>query len=192
MATTANPDPAIKYPLSLRILHWLRAVLILGLIWSGWTMTSLPEDTTPMATFDMFYSNHKQFGVLVWLLAVVHLTLRWRNRAVLPQTPEALTGWEKGLSHAVHRLIIALTLLIPLLGYSMSSSFTQSDGVPFFFISHVPEILPKNDAAFAVFQALHKYSAYTLLCLIILHIAGGLKHRIQDKGGDTDVLPRML
>lgn len=192
MATTTNPGAAIKYPLSMRVLHWLRAVLILGLIWSGWTMTGLPEDTTPMATFDMFYLNHKQFGILVWLLAVVHLTIRWRNRSVLPQSPEALSGWEKFLSHAVHRLIIALTLLIPLLGYSMSSTFTQSDGVPFFFISHVPEILPKNDAAFEVFRALHGYAAYTLLGLIVLHIAGGVKHRVVDKGGDTDVLPRML
>jgi cytochrome b561 len=180
-----------RYPLSMRMLHWLRAIIILGLIWSGWYMTSLPEDT-PLATFDIFYPNHKQFGVLIWLLAIVHFTIRWRNRHILPQTPEGLTGWEGTLSHLVHRLIILLTLLIPLMGYSMSASFTQSDGVPFFFFGELPEILPKNDDAFAVFQALHKYSAYVLLGLIGLHVAGALKHRLQDKGGETDVLPRML
>lgn len=180
-----------KYPLSMRILHWLRAIIILGLIWSGWYMTRLPE-TTPMETFDLFYPNHKQFGVLVWLLAVVHLTIRWRNRAILPQTPAALTGWEKTLSHAVHRLIIALTLLVPLLGYSMSSSFTQSDGVPFFFFGDLPEVLPKNDDNFEIFDMLHEYGAYVLLGLIVLHVAGAVKHRLFDKGGETDVLPRML
>lgn len=180
-----------RYPLSMRILHWARATIIFGLIWSGWYMTSLPE-TTPIATFDLFYPNHKQFGVLVWLLALVHLTIRWRNRSILPQTPAALTGWEKTLSHLVHRLIIALTVLMPLLGYSMSSSFTQSDGVPFFFFGQLPELLPKNDNAFAVFQALHKYGGYTLLGLIVLHVAGAIKHRLQDKGGETDVLPRMF
>lgn len=184
-------DQATKYPLSMRVLHWLRAVIILGLIWSGWYMTSLPEDT-PMATFDLFYPNHKQFGVLVWLLALVHLAIRWSNRANLPHEPEALKSWEKTLSHAVHRLIMLLTVLIPLLGYSMSASFTQSDGVPFFFFGELPEILPKNDNAFAVFQALHKYSAYALLALVALHAAGAIKHRILDKGGETDVLPRML
>ena len=51
---------------------------------------------------------------------------------------------------------------------------------------------PKHDAAFAVCQALHGYGAYTRLALIVLHIAGGVKHRVVDKGGDTDVLPRML
>lgn len=182
---------AAKYPLSMRVLHWIRAVIILGLIWSGWYMTGLPE-TTPLETFGLFYSNHKQFGVLIWLLALVHLAIRWRNRAILPQTPSTLTGWEKTLSHVVHRLIMALTLLVPMLGYAMSSSFTQSDGVPFFFIGELPELLPKNDDAFEVFDMLHQYGAYVLLGLIALHVAGAMKHRLQDKGGEADVLPRML
>lgn len=184
-------DTVRKYPLSMRILHWIRAVLILWLIWAGWTMTGLPETTSP-EKFHFFYSNHKQFGVLVWLIAIVHLAIRWRNRSILPQTPDALKPWEKLLSKVVHRSIIALTLLVPMLGYAMSSSYTQSDGVPFFFIEHVPEILPKNDAAFEVFDMLHAYSAYALLGLVVLHIAGALKHRLTDRGGSTDVLPRML
>jgi len=183
--------PTTKYPLSMRVLHWVRAVIVLGLIWSGWYMTSLPEDT-PMATFDLFYPNHKQFGVLVWLLALIHLAIRWSNRARLPHEPEALKPWEKMLSHVVHRLIMLLTVLVPLLGYAMSSSYTQSDGVPFFFFGELPELLPKNDDAFEVFDAMHKYSAYVLLALVGLHAAGALKHRILDKGGETDVLPRML
>lgn len=180
-----------KYPLSLRLLHWLRAILILGLIWSGWTMTGLPENT-PMETFGFFYSNHKQFGLLVWLVALVHLVLRWRSHAVLPPQPPALSGWERVLSHAVHWLMIALTLLTPVLGYMMSSTYTQSDGVPFFFISKLPNLLPKNDAAFEIFQLLHRYAAYALLSLVVLHIVGGLKHRFLDKNGPTDVLPRMF
>jgi cytochrome b561 len=83
-------------------------------------------------------------------------------------------------------------LLVPLMGYLLSSTFTESDGVPFFFISRLPDFVPKNDAAFAVFQTLHKYSAYTLLACIVFHVAGALKHRFHDKGGETDVLPRML
>ncbi|KAA1184729.1 cytochrome b [Rhizobium tropici] len=190
MTEHPHKSGVIKYPLSMRILHWLRAALILGLLASGWYMTRLPQDD--VATSGFLYPNHKQFGVLVWLLALVHLTLRWRYRTVIPHPPSNLAPWEKWLSHLIHRLIIALTLITPLLGYSMSSSFTQSDGVPFFVISQIPELLPKNDAAFAVFQALRRYSAYTLLACIILHLAGALKHRLEDKNGSTDVLPRML
>lgn len=191
MAGWVNEERWGKYPLGMRILHWVRAVLIFGLIWSGWTMTGFPEDA-PVDTSRFFYDNHKQFGFLVWLLAVTHLLIRWRKRAVLPRTPGGLAPWEKTLSHIVHRAIMLLTILVPLLGYSMSSSFTQSDGVPFFFFGQLPELLPKNDAAFEVFDALHKYGAYALLGLIVLHVAGAAKHRLTDKGGETDVLPRML
>lgn len=188
MPQSLHAGQDVVYPRSMRILHWVRAVLILALIAAGWYMTRLSEDD-PTAGF--FYVNHKQFGILVWLVALVQLTLRWHYSARLPGMPPALRGWEKMLSHATHRLMIALTVLIPLLGYAMSSSFTQSDGVPFFFLPHLPELLPKNDAAFAVFQALHKYAAYLLLACIGLHIAGTLKHHFEDRNGPTDVLPRM-
>lgn len=190
MSRMMSGAPGKKYPLAIRCLHWMRAFLVIGLIASGWYMTGLPE--SDMSTASFLYPNHKQFGVLVWLLALVHLSLRRYYRNVMPQPPKALKAWEKTLSHAIHRLLIALTLAVPLMGYSLSSSFTQSDGVPFFFIQHLPELLPKNDAAFAVFQALHKYGAYLMLACILLHVAGTLKHRIVDRGGKTDVLPRML
>lgn len=189
MTETFRSRHSVKYPVSIRVLHWLRAILILGLIACGWYMTGRDENDT---TAGFLYPNHKQFGILVWLLALVHLTLRWRHRADLPHAPEGLKPWEKWLSHGTHRLIIALTLLTPLLGYAMSSSLTEGDGVPFFFLSHVPEILPKNDTAFAVFQLLHSYCAYLLLACVGLHIAGAVKHRLQDRGGETDVLPGML
>lgn len=181
---------AVKYPLPIRCLHWVRACLIIGLIASGWYMTRLPE--SDMATASILYPNHKQFGVLVWLIAIVHLALRSLYAKSMPSAPSTLAPWERILSHAVHKLLILLTLLVPLLGYSLSSSFSQSDGVPFFFISHLPELLPKNDSAFAVFQTLHRYGAYAILVLIGLHVLGALKHRLMDKGGPSDVLTRMV
>lgn len=187
---SARNTASFKYPTSLRVLHWLRALLIIGLLASGWYMTGLPESEVDAAMF--LYPNHKQFGVLVWLLAVVHLMMRWRYKTVMPQPVVALKVWEARLSYVMHKLIITLTVLVPAFGYCMSSSFTQSDGVPFFFIEKMPDLLPKNDDAFVVFQALHTYSAYFLLVAVILHVAGALKHRIQDKNGPTDVLPRML
>lgn len=145
-----------------------------------------------MEKFDLFYSNHKQFGVLAWLIALVHLLIRWRSSATLPKTPDGLKPWEKLLSKIAHRATIALTILVPMLGYSMSASYTQSAGVPFFFFGQIPGILPKNDAAFEVFDLLHTYTSYTLLGLVILHIAGAVKHRLTDKAGETDVLSRMV
>ncbi|WP_254603881.1 cytochrome b [Achromobacter dolens] len=79
----------------------------------------------------------------------------------------------------MHRATYVLLVLVPLMGYSMSSSFTMSDGIPFFG-AHLPELLPKNDKWFIVFQWLHKTLAYTLLGLVALHVVGALKHRFLD------------
>ncbi|WP_062235152.1 cytochrome b [Aureimonas sp. N4] len=181
--------PALRYPLSLRVLHWSRAVLILGLIACGWFMTGRAEDDAVAA---WLYPNHKQFGLLVWLLAMVHLVVRWRERVRLPREAHELRPWERKLSMATQRLMIALTFLTPMFGYAMSSVFTQSDGVPFFVVSRLPEFLPKNDALFPLFQTLHRYSAYILLTCVALHVAGALKHRVLHAGGERDVLTRML
>lgn len=59
-------------------------------------------------------------------------------------------------------------------------------------VSHLPDLLPKNDNAFVVFQTLHRYGAYAILVLIGLHVLGALKHRLMDKGGPTDVLTRIV
>lgn len=175
-----------KYPAALRILHWVRALLILGLIAAGWTMTVL--DDVVLAKFNLLYPLHKSFGVLVFLIVLAQLAIRARSR--LPE-PAPLPAQESLLSQAVHVAMYALLLIVPLMGYAMSSSYTDSDGV-FFFGIHLPEILPKDDDRFKLFQFLHKTLAYSLLALVILHVAGALKHRYFDKDRRTNVLPRMI
>ena len=184
--TTNGAGPA-KYPLAMRVLHWTRAVLILGLIAIGWLMTSLPEAT--LAQLPDFYPWHKEFGIVAFIVALTAILVR--TRSVKPGHPAGLAPWEVALSHWAHRLMLALVVIVPVMGYSMSSSFTQSDGVPFFGLE-VPELLPKNDRAFEWFALAHKWLAYLLLALVVLHVAGVVKHRLFDRGRDTDVLPRML
>ena len=176
----------VKYPLALRILHWSMALIILGMICAGWTMVSL-DDRVP-AKFELFYPWHKSFGMLILMLVLVRLATRLR--AATPSLPEGLAAWEARAAKIGHIALYTLMILVPLMGYSMSSSFTQSDGV-FFFGVNLPELLPKNDARFAVFKALHRYLAYTLLTLVVLHVAGALKHRFLDKDRANDVLSRM-
>ncbi len=132
--------------------------------------------------------------MLAWLLVLAQALLRWRARAQqrLPAAPAALQAWERVLSHLVHRALYGLMLVVPLMGYAMSSSFTQRDGVPFFFFGHLPELLPKDDVMFERFQWLHRVLAYALLGLLVLHVAGAVKHRLQHRGSQADVLRRML
>jgi cytochrome b561 len=188
MNTVESSDEQ-KYPGSMRALHWLRALVVIGTLSVGLLMVNLPDELP--VKFEQLYPNHKQFGLLALLLGLVQLMLRLRARDRLPGPPAGLRPWERTLSTFVHRAFYVLLIIVPLMGYSMSSTFTQSDGVPFFFFGQLPELLPKNDRWFEVFQLLHRIFAYTLLALIVLHVAGALKHRLLDRGGQTDVLRRM-
>lgn len=186
--SAVDPDvPVLKYPPRMRILHWSMAVIILGLILAGWLMVS--EDDAVPSKFDFFYPWHKSFGMLILFTVVVRLILR--ARAAKPELPSGLATWEKVGAKVGHVLLYTLMIVVPLMGYSMSSSFTQSDGV-FFFGVNLPELLPKNDARFEVFRMLHRYLAYTLLGLVAVHVIGALKHRFFDRNPDNDVLSKML
>lgn len=183
-----NQQNIERYPAPLRILHWARAILLMGLLWSGWHMTGLDDE---LATkYELYYPWHKSFGVLTLLLVLVQITLRVRAPR-LPQPPETLARYEQVLSRLAQRTMYALLVIVPLMGYSMSSTYTMSDGV-FFFGVNLPELLAKNDDWFVVFQWLHKVLAYTLLGLILLHVAGALKHRFVDQDARSDVLRRIL
>ncbi|HLZ97354.1 MAG TPA: cytochrome b [Steroidobacteraceae bacterium] len=176
----------MKYPLSMRILHWTMAVIILGMVWAGWTMVSM-DDHVP-AKFDVFYPWHKSFGMLILILVLLRFANR--ARAAIPALPTGLAPWEARTAKIAHIALYTLMIAVPCMGYAMSSSYTQSDGV-FFFGFNLPELLPKNDARFEVFQLLHRYLAYTLLGVITLHTVGALKHRFFDKDRSNDVLSRM-
>lgn len=177
-----------RYPRRVRWLHWLMAVIIPGMLAVGFTMVHLIDDSVPIK-FNWLYPYHKSFGMLVLLLVAIRLAAR--RSARLPGLPRALPAWERRLAKVAHVALYSLMILVPLMGYSLSSSFTQSDGVYFFGVN-LPELLPKNDARFAVFERLHAIFAYTLLALIVLHVLGAIKHRFLDRDKDSDVLTRML
>ncbi|SEI18435.1 cytochrome b561 [Pseudomonas asplenii] len=185
---STNQKTIDRYPTSLRLLHWARAVLIAGLLWVGWHMTGLNDEVA--SKYTLYYPWHKSFGVLTFLLVLAQITLRWRT-PVLPKPPLTLAAHERFFSRLVQRAMYVLIVIVPLMGYSMSSTYTLSDGV-FFFGVNLPELLAKNDDWFVVFQWLHKVCAYTLLVLILVHITGALKHRFFDKDPRNDVLRRML
>lgn len=186
-----NPinQPAIdRYPTSLRVLHWVRAVLVIGMLWVGWHMTGLNDEVA--SKYELYYPWHKSFGVLAFLVVLAQIAVRL-NTPTLPQPLTTLARHEQVLSRLTQRAMYVLLVVVPLMGYSMSSTYTMSDGV-FFFGVNLPELLAKNDDWFVVFQWLHKVLAYTLLGLIVLHILGALKHRFYDKDQHNDVLRRML
>jgi len=175
-----------KYPLAMRVVHWTRAAIIIALLAVGILMTNVADDFP--GKFSMLYPNHKQFGILVLILAVVQLGLR--GRGGVPE-PAALKPWEQTIFTITHKMFYVLMVAVPVAGYCLSSTYPESDGVPFFFTA-LPEVLAKDEAVSGVFAAAHAIMAYGLLALVALHVAGVVKHWLFDRGPARRILDRIL
>lgn len=146
-----------------------------------------PYDENNSALADRLYFWHKSFGILVFIITIARILNRKRH--YLPELPTTMPKQEQRAAKIVHQLLYFLMVLIPLLGYSQSSSYEFSDGVKFFFID-IPEILPKSKFIFDITNSLHKWLSYFFIALILVHVLGALKHRFFDK--ENDVLNRIL
>ena len=173
-----------KYHLSSRIIHWLMALLILGMLALGIYMANfLPSDAPNKF---QIYDLHKSFGVMVLILIFIRIFNRFMRPA--PALPQGLPAIEKFASHAVHIALYALMLIVPFSGYLMSNSY----GFPVhFFTIQMPNLISAKPELGMYFVKIHKYAAYALIAAIGLHIAGALKHRFFDKP-ENDVLKRMF
>lgn len=166
-----------RYTLPAIALHWAQAAIVLWLLWLGWTMTDLPKGAERSAA----YSLHKSLGLLVFLLLIVRLA--WRRRQ--PPPPLAASGWEANLAHATHHALYGFLFLAPVAGY-LASSFT-----PYalkFFGFEIPKAGWPDESLNAVFKQLHQLAVWGGAGLILLHVAGALKHVVKRDG----MLQRML
>jgi len=178
-----------RYPLSIRVLHWLMAIGIIGMIISGWYMAGLASDAANK--YDL-YPLHKSFGVLVIIALVLRVFARIgaQRKALIPNAPSVLKTWEKLASHAAHVGLYLLMAAVPVAGYVMSGAYEYGHGIDFFWTT-LPDLVPKDKALFDVAKSLHGPMAYGLTALAVIHLAAVIKHRVFDTKA-ADVLPRML
>jgi cytochrome b561 len=175
----------MKHPLSVRILHWLIASLILGLLAVGLYMAPFDLERRELA-FQLYYW-HKSFGMLVLLLVIYRLiNIRLNPPLALPA---GLSRFDTLAARAGHRLLYGLMLVVPILGYIQTSAFENSSGVHFFFWD-LPELIGHDETIFEITNALHKWCSFALIGVLVAHVAGAAKHRVIDR--QNDVLGRML
>lgn len=165
-------------------LHWLMALMVIGLIAVGSYMTGL--DKTDPAKFQLI-GMHKSFGVIFMQLAIIRVI--WSRISRRPELPTVLNRWEKGLSQTITFALYLLMFAIPLSGYAMSNLFGHP--VSLFGAIQLPVLLTKNPELGILAKQMHSVFVYCLLAALLAHIAGALKHRFLDVP-EADVLPRML
>lgn len=176
----------MKYPLSLRVLHWLMAILILGLIGVGFYMANLPGDAPDKYAL---YGPHKALGFIVLLLVVIRIAVRLASK--LPRPCPGLHRREVKLAHSVHLVLYAAMLVMALSGFLMSSASPKSAGLDLFGLVTIPSIIEKNAEWATFFHTVHGYAAIVLCAVLALHLIGFIKHQLIEKPR-KNLLNRML
>lgn len=163
-------------------LHWLMALLMIGLFILGWYMMDLSYTDS---NYTLAYTIHKSLGILVFELAMVQIG--WRLYAIHPAPPGSHQSWEILAARVVHITLFSMIVLIAFSGYAISSA--EGDAVSFFNLYAIPGILPAYVNLEDLAGEVHFYLAYGTAGLVLLHMTAALKHQFIDKDA---TLSRML
>lgn len=179
--STAAAARGAQYDGMAKGLHWLMAVLILGLLALGFYMQGLPLSPAKL----QYYSWHKWAGVTVFFLAL--LRLGWRVTHQPPALPAHMAPIMRLGAHLGHWALYALMLAIPLSGWLMSSA--KGIQTVWLGVLPLPDLLEKNRDLGNALQTAHLTLNWALMAMLLGHVGAALKHHWIDK---DDVLTRML
>ena len=183
---TSNPN---RYSTIAIILHWLIAGAIVFQIVLAWRMDDLK---TPLGF--ALVQMHKSVGISILLLSLARLG--WRLLNPPPPEPAGLATWELWLSRLVHFALYGIMIGMPLTGWLMvSASKFQIPTLLFGILPwpHLPvaELAPAAKAMWeSVGKEGHELLAFAAYLLVVLHVAGALKHQLFDR--EMQLLSRMV
>lgn len=159
-------------------LHWLVAISIICLLAVGFYMAE--------AEAWSLYPIHKSFGIIVFVLAVIRII--WRIKNGWPTPVRDYPAWEHKLAVVTHWILIIGTIVMPLSGFIFSGA--GGYGVELFGLTLAPSnpdpanpghVIPFNKAMSDGGHEVHETVGLIMAVVILLHIAGALKHHIIDK-----------
>ena len=177
MTHSTNP---MRYTGTAIALHWLLALMILGSFSMGVYMSGLPLSPTRLK----LYNWHKWAGVTILALSALRLLWRLTHR---PPADLPMPRWQRVAAHAAHWALYALFFAIPLAGWAYSSA--AGFPIVWFGVLPLPDFVSPDRALAATLKQVHGALAFALAAVVVLHVAGALKHHLIDRDG---LLRRML
>lgn len=162
------------------LLHWIMAVLLIGLVVVGLYMTWIPVSLTKLK----LYGWHKEFGILALMLVMIRIV--WRISQRLPSL-SSLPWYEKIAARTVHWAFYGFMFALPISGWLI----TSAAGLPvsFFGLFVLPNLVVPNEEQRLLFQEIHEWLGYGLIATFCAHVGAALKHHFINK---DDILRRML
>jgi cytochrome b561 len=169
-----------KYPAAIRILHWLMALMIIGLLTAGLVMTDMQRDDPNRS---LVYGLHKSFGLTVLMLAILRFALKVKLGA--PPLPGVIPARERLLASLGHWALYGFMFAMPVSGYLMSASM----GLPVkWFGAALPKLVSVDRVRGRLAGDFHAWAAYALIGLLALHVGAVLLHYFKER---VNLLKRM-
>lgn len=162
------------YDVVSRQLHWVLALLIIGMLCVGWYMMSIADNPDSRTYFNL----HKSFGIVTGLLILFRVA--WRIQHKPEALPSSIAKWQMKLAHGVQLLLYFCMIMMPVTGFLGASFGTH--GIAFFGWP-IPKWAPQHaDLSEQLFE-IHGVIAWALVVLIAVHVLAALKHLWIDKDG---------
>jgi len=160
------------WPLSLRLVHWASAALVVAALGLGTYMVQLVHD--PAERFELT-QTHKSIGVTVLALTVVRLCLRIFTSAPKPQPAAQFVLLAAKMAHV---FLYALLLVLPLSGWLMATTTPVRVPTFVFGLVRLPYPLSPDLATYRIAHTIHVVSAIFLASLVVLHVAAAIVHAL--------------
>jgi cytochrome b561 len=158
-------------------LHWLIAILIIGMLVVGKYMVSL-DKSEPLRF--LLTQWHKSFGIVA--LVLIFIRVLWRLTHRPPRLPGHLKPWEIQVAGLAHILLYLLIILIPISGWIMVSASPLDLPTLVFNSIHWPHLAPldtlpgKADIS-SLFLEVHTVAGSLLILLLVAHVGAALRHQ---------------
>lgn len=186
MTTTETP----RYTAIAIILHWLMAVLIIGMIFMGWRMEDMRDQALAgqmsFAEVQTFYNWHKTIGISLLVLALARLGWRLTHKA--PPLPEGMKPWERAGARFTHIAFYVIMIGMPVGGWLTASATNFPTYLANIEGLELPHLPVPNDL-YETLGSMHGAGAWVIFALLALHVGAAVKHHFVNK---DDVLTRMI
>lgn len=170
-----------RYTRTAILLHWLVALGVIANIALAW-LWPLVADEKVRPMIDL----HKSIGITI--LGLMIMRLLWRATHRPPAILLGYKRWEVTTAHIVHWSLYLVLFAMPLTGWIMDSGYKDAATHPMFlfglfewprigFIMHLDPAT--RDQVHDLFGEAHELIAKLVYLLVVLHVAGALKHQLQ-------------
>ena len=161
---------------TVRLLHWVTALLVLATIPAGVIMV---QEGLSRPVQDALFIFHKNVGVLILLIVLLRLAIRLTSQP--PPLPATVPDWQRRAAAISHGALYLLLLVMAVSGYVR----VRAGGFPVEALDAigVPTFIPKSERLENTAQWIHLTTRFVIIAFILLHIGAALQHALLKRDG---------